>query len=291
MDSEDVSTNNIAGTRPESEVELEMMTDEQIEAKLAVIEKEVERKKKLLKLREAMQENHDLSERMKRPRKDRDVECPDEPQRVGVSGPRGTEEDTGPLTTVRNVNIRDLRWDTRLQDSATRALADLGLPDSDAGWGETQDSSEDSSGGLSCQRKSGKGRKKRTRKHKNSNNNHHDDRVSVQSDSEGCVQWPHENLGAKYNNFGGNDVKYKQLDFRGLIAGELNIISNNLISKQEKQARLKMLGDIVFNTRFYQWSAILKLHAAILSEIEDGVREWGDDYSRLELYFRTLIYN
>ena len=106
--------------------------------------------------------------------------------------------------------------------------------------------------------------------------------MSVKSDSEGCVQWPHENLGAKYNNFGGNDVKYKQLDFRGLIAGELNIIINNLISKQEKQARLKMLGDIVFNTGFYQWSAILKLHAAILSEIEDGVREWGDDYSRLE---------
>ena len=169
MDSEDVSTNNIAGTRTESEVELEMMTDEQIEAKLAVIEKEVERKKKMLKLREAMQENNDLSERMKRPRKDRDVDFPDGPQRVGVSGPRGTEEDSGPLTTVRNVNIRDLRRDTRLQDSATRALADLGLPDSDAGWGETQDSSEDSSDGLSRQRKSGKGKKKRTRKHKNSN--------------------------------------------------------------------------------------------------------------------------
>ena len=32
----------------------------------------------------------------------------------------------------------------------------------------------------------------------------------------------------------------------------------------------------------YQWWALLKFHAAVLSEVERGRMEWGDDYSRLE---------
>ena len=121
MNSEDVSTNIIDGTRPELKVDLEMMTDEEIEAKLAVIE-EVERKKNLLKLREAMQENRDLLERMKRPRNDGDVEFPDRPRPVRLSGPRGAEEVTRTLTAVKNVNIRDLRQDTGLLDCRIQML-------------------------------------------------------------------------------------------------------------------------------------------------------------------------
>ena len=41
-------------------------------------------------------------------------------------------------------------------------------------------------------------------------------------------------------------------------------------------ARLRLLGDIVFNAGYYKWQAILKFHAAILSEIENGNMQWGD---------------
>ena len=96
------------------------------------------------------------------------------------------------------------------------------------------------------------------------------------------VLWPNEFLGARYNNYGKADTKFKQLDLRMLVAGELNIVCSRSVNPIEMQARLKLLSDIVFNSAFYQWAAILKFHAAVLSEVEEGNMEWGDDYSRLE---------
>ncbi len=43
-----------------------------------------------------------------------------------------------------------------------------------------------------------------------------------------------------------------------------------------------MLHDTVFNMGFYEWPAILKLHAAILAEIESGSKTWNSDFSHLE---------
>ena len=50
----------------------------------------------------------------------------------------------------------------------------------------------------------------------------------------------------------------------------------------EKEARLRLLGDIVFYSAHYQWPALLKFHAAVLSEVEKGAIGWGYDYSCLE---------
>ena len=38
----------------------------------------------------------------------------------------------------------------------------------------------------------------------------------------------------------------------------------------------------MFNTAYYQWPSILKLHAAVLAEIESGNMRWADEYSKLE---------
>ncbi len=43
-----------------------------------------------------------------------------------------------------------------------------------------------------------------------------------------------------------------------------------------------MLCDTVFNMGFYEWPAILKLHATILTEIESGSKTWNSDFSWLE---------
>ena len=102
------------------------------------------------------------------------------------------------------------------------------------------------------------------------------------SDTESKVQWPNDNLGPRYNNFGKAEVKFRQLDLRLLLAGELNIVCQGGVSEMEKEARLRLLGDIVFYSAHYQWPALLKFHAAVLSEVEEGAPGWGYDYSRLE---------
>ncbi len=39
-----------------------------------------------------------------------------------------------------------------------------------------------------------------------------------------------------------------------------------------------MLHDTVFNMGFYEWPVILKLHGAILIEIESGSKTWNSDF-------------
>ena len=69
---------------------------------------------------------------------------------------------------------------------------------------------------------------------------------------------------------------------RMLVAGELNIVWNCGVSVKEREARLQLLSDINLYSAHYQWPALLKFHAAVLSEVEKGQMQWGDDYSRLE---------
>ena len=99
---------------------------------------------------------------------------------------------------------------------------------------------------------------------------------------ESGVMWPNENLGPRYNNYGKAKTKYRQLDMRNLVAGDLNIVCDCRVSVREREARLRLLGDVNFYSAHYQWPALLKLHAAVLLEVDKGHMEWGDDYSRLE---------
>ena len=96
------------------------------------------------------------------------------------------------------------------------------------------------------------------------------------------VIWPQEMLGPKYSNYGSNKLKFQNLDARLLCCGELEVIQSGLISLEEKEHRLKMLNDTMYNAAFFEWSAVLRLHAAILSDIERGVLDWGEDTSKLE---------
>ena len=77
-------------------------------------------------------------------------------------------------------------------------------------------------------------------------------------------------------------MKYGQLDLRLLVAGELNIALRGNVSSQERLARLQLLEDVVFDAAYYQWSAVLRFHAAVLSEVEAGALAWGQSYARLE---------
>ena len=69
---------------------------------------------------------------------------------------------------------------------------------------------------------------------------------------------------------------------RILVVGGLNIVFEFGVSMRENEARLRLLGDVNFYSAHYQWPALLKFYAAVLSEVEMGKMEWEDDYSRLE---------
>ena len=92
------------------------------------------------------------------------------------------------------------------------------------------------------------------------------------------VIWPMDKLGPQHTNYG-QTVYHKDLDMRLLVLGELGIISNaTSIRKAERVARLELLKNIIFNAEHFEWNALLRLHAAILREIEMGKRKWGDSY-------------
>ena len=85
----------------------------------------------------------------------------------------------------------------------------------------------------------------------------------------------------RYNNFGKAKFKYRQLDLRLLVAGELNITCHGVVSEMETEARLRLLGDVFYSTP-YQWPALLTFHAAVLSGVEKGTAVWEYDHSHME---------
>ena len=93
------------------------------------------------------------------------------------------------------------------------------------------------------------------------------------------VIWPMDKIGPQHTNYG-QTVYHKDLDMRLLVLGELGII-NTGIGKIERVARLELLKDIIFNAEHFEWNALLRLHAAILREIEMGKMKWGDSHMHM----------
>lgn len=107
----------------------------------------------------------------------------------------------------------------------------------------------------------------------------------IHESSGGAVQrqviWPHSMLGAKFLPSMDSKIIYHDLDERLLTIGELSIIKSGKISESERVARIEILEDILFNVPHFEWSALLRFHATILSGIEKGLYKFGDDFSSL----------
>lgn len=91
--------------------------------------------------------------------------------------------------------------------------------------------------------------------------------------------FPHNYLQFEYVN---KDIKFKQLNFKQFVAGELEIISNFCENKAEKEGRMKLLQKIAYYSSIYQWAAILDFYAAWLRQIEIGRKSWKNDPQVLE---------
>jgi hypothetical protein len=94
------------------------------------------------------------------------------------------------------------------------------------------------------------------------------------------VSWPMDKLGPQHTNYG-KQVYHKDLDMRLLVLGELAIIRDTETGESETNARMDLLTEIIFNAEHFEWSALLRLHAAVLREIEIGNLKWGESYAHM----------
>ncbi|CAG2231714.1 unnamed protein product [Mytilus edulis] len=91
--------------------------------------------------------------------------------------------------------------------------------------------------------------------------------------------FPHNFLQYEYVS---KDLEFKQLNFKMLVAGELEIINNFCKNKLEKEGRLKLLQKIAYFSSIYNWASVLEFYAAWLRLIELGRKTWSDDSQILE---------
>ena len=72
-------------------------------------------------------------------------------------------------------------------------------------------------------------------------------------------------------NFVSSTFKYKDLEFRSFIAGELEILSSGRIGSEELKHRMANLKHIIYLENTYEWEALRDMHAAKLRLIERGI--------------------
>jgi len=65
------------------------------------------------------------------------------------------------------------------------------------------------------------------------------------------------------------------------VAGEIEIIST-CKSSCEKQGRIGLLKRLMYLNSTYEFATIKTLYAAILRDIEIGLKQWSDDFSSVE---------
>jgi hypothetical protein len=83
--------------------------------------------------------------------------------------------------------------------------------------------------------------------------------------------YPHSTLQYEYLAKGAN---FWDLDFRALVAGEMEIITHPGISEEERMGRCHLLKKIAYYHPIYEWNALLNLYAAVLRRIELGQATW-----------------
>jgi hypothetical protein len=92
-----------------------------------------------------------------------------------------------------------------------------------------------------------------------------------------CPQiWPHVVLQDEYLS---KDMGFLDIDFRLLVAGELEIVTSSETSELEKRGRLILLKQLAYLLGVYDWSLLRNVYIAIIRKIEIGLMNWGSDFN------------
>ena len=77
------------------------------------------------------------------------------------------------------------------------------------------------------------------------------------------------------------------MNFKLLVAGELEILSAEDLRKEERQGRLRLLKKIVYYSSSYEFEGLRAYHAAWVRDIELGINKWSDDPQEIETAILT----
>jgi len=83
--------------------------------------------------------------------------------------------------------------------------------------------------------------------------------------------WPH--IALQGDRVTGS-YTFHELDVKLFVTGELELISRIYISSGEQEGRLRLLRQLMYLSRVYEWPNILKLYAEVVTMIEEGSLSW-----------------
>jgi hypothetical protein len=179
-----------------------------------------------------------------------------------------------------NLTIGDLRAMAHIEklvDVRIKALGVLSSDSSSSSDNGCESSSSDDSDDA-CSHSHVVAKVKRKHKHKASKT-----RSGIRVKSSDKVRypqiWPQSMLQFQFVN---KSVRYNDLDFNLFVAGELETILAQSISKTEKHGRLELLKKIAYHSTIYPFDVLRDLYAACLRQIETGNASWADDQTQLE---------
>ena len=177
------------------------------------------------------------------------------------------------------LSLSDLKKDRQVQATVSKHLKELGL-----GFSDSNDSSGSSSGSSgsdsdssdSSKGSSGSDQDKRKKKGKHKGKSRlRSGMVAKNSDDVKFPQlWPQKGLKKQFVT---SKPKFKDLDFRLFVAGELEIISRVGIRSTERKGRLRLLKEICYHQNSYEWEALRDCYASVVKNIELGISDWSED--------------
>ena len=95
--------------------------------------------------------------------------------------------------------------------------------------------------------------------------------------------WPQQNLAEDWAD---EDVEFKQMKFKHLVAGETRTIET-ATDPAQILGRLRLLCRIAYLKLWgYEWNLIQKMYAVIITSIETKEYSWESNYDR----FKTILY-
>ena len=172
----------------------------------------------------------------------------------------------------REVSSRDLREFEELSHKVGKRLSKMGLSSASAAAADESTSSEDTDDDSSSTERSS--RKERGKRHLKSGKT-----AKIATRVVRRQLWPHSELSMSYVS---KNVSYDELTLEKFVAGYSAILLLPQVSSHERKHRTEHLGALMYLASIYEWTAVRRLHAAVLSEIERGRLNWGDSFLHLE---------
>ena len=87
--------------------------------------------------------------------------------------------------------------------------------------------------------------------------------------------WPH--IALQCDKIGGA-YTFQELDTKMFVAGELELISREFSPQEERDGRIRLLKQLMYLSKVFDWYVILKFYTLVVSNIEQDNLRWSSDF-------------